>query len=498
MKKILLLSISFFTICSLSACNVVNNSNELFDAAPDPTSTTFVSPTITPTKTIEVTEYSKNSSFTLGEFPASQLSIGDPYSPELGNLGYNVQEYHLQIEIDPAFPDQFENTALITAISDYPDLEYISFDFAGFTVHNVEVNDDDVEYLRTQYKLLIKLNKPLKKNEEFFVYVHYSGKPDDSSTPYSFIKFSQGAIFPTEDTMIVISEPDGSRKLFPCNDHPRDKAKFMVDVITPNDLIGVSNGNLYNTQTLDSGEIMYSWQSNDLMATYLLTVAIGNFSIEEYTFDNGLIVRNYVLPGTENQLDTYMPILNEAMTYFEELFGPYPFETYGHVLHHMHGITLESQATVALSSTMINENVLVHELLHMWFGNWVSLDSWGEIWRNEGFATYFAKSWLNRDNPNSYINYLEAVYLDMLNRDDLYSLGALPQNEMFGYECYVIGSVLVYKLREEMGKEVFFTGLQNYFNIYGGGTASDAEFQVVMEDACQCSLEEFFNFWLEP
>jgi aminopeptidase N len=482
----------------LLACNHGELLTEKTIVPPEPTATDLP-PTATPTPTQElVVTQDSNNDFSLDDFPLSQLSIGDPYSPELGNLGYNIKEYHLVFNIDPAFPNQFENQATIKAVSDYPSLEYISFDFTGYDIHNVEVNDSDVKFLRTQYKLLIKLNEPIAKNEEFDIFVHYSGKPDDSPTPYSLIKFSQGPIFPTERTMIVISEPDGARKLFPCNDHPRDKAIFTVDIITPSDLIGVSNGNLYDTQLLDTDEIKYRWKSNDKMATYLLTVAVGDYEIEEYTFDNGLIVRNYVLPGTEYYLKEYMPILNEAMTIYEEYFGPYPFETFGHVLHFMDGITLESQATVALSSTMIDENTLLHELVHMWFGNWVSLDSWGEIWRNEGFATYFGKLYLNRDTPNTYGYYMEAIYVDAINRDDLFSLGDLPKNEMFGYESYVVGSAVVYRLREELGDDAFFNGLKNYLNIYGGGTASDAEFQAVMEDACQCSLDEFFSFWLEP
>jgi aminopeptidase N len=147
---------------------------------------------------------------------------------------------------------------------------------------------------------------------------------------------------------------------------------------------------------------------------------------------------------------------------------------------------------------MINENTLIHELLHMWFGNWVSLDSWSEIWRNEGFATYFTKSWLNREYPKSYIDYLEGVYIDMIYRDDLHSLSDLPKNEMFGYESYVISSLMVHMLREEIGDEAFFLGLKNYISIYGGSTASDEDFQIVMEDACQCSLDDFFDFWLGP
>ena len=35
------------------------------------------------------------------------------------------------------------------------------------------------------------------------------------------------------------------------------------------------------------------------------------------------------------------------------------------------------------------ENMVVHEMAHMWFGNLVTPTWWDELWLKEGFARYF-------------------------------------------------------------------------------------------------------------
>jgi aminopeptidase N len=159
------------------------------------------------------------------------------------------------------------------------------------------------------------------------------------------------------------------------------------------------------------------------------------------------------------------------------------------------GGALETQTMVVTDRQALGETILAHELAHMWFGDWVSLEHWGEIWRSEGFATYFAAAWFQRDNPARLAEDLAPGLAR--GPQGTFPLGDPPPRELFSGPVYEDGALLAAELRAVMGDEAFFAGLRSYFERYGGGTASDAEFQAVMEEAAGASLDKVFSRWLE-
>jgi aminopeptidase N len=172
-----------------------------------------------------------------------------------------------------------------------------------------------------------------------------------------------------------------------------------------------------------------------------------------------------------------------------------PGEAYGHVTAHVGGVSLETQSMVLLDSSSIGQRTVAHEMAHMWFGDWVSLDSWGEMWRNEGFATYIQIMWETRDDLEDLELQIEGARAGVEGNELNFPLDNPPAEYLFNYNVYYGGAVAVHELRQEVGDEAFFAGLHLYFQRYGGGTASDAEFQAVMEEASGKLLTAFFNEW---
>ncbi len=61
--------------------------------------------------------------------------------------------------------------------------------------------------------------------------------------------FTTAAFFITPDGSATAPQPDNAHRIFPSNDHPRDKASYSFRVDTPSDIVAVTNGVLLSKRT---------------------------------------------------------------------------------------------------------------------------------------------------------------------------------------------------------------------------------------------------------
>ena len=353
--------------------------------------------------------------------PVGSEGIGDSYFPTMGNGGYDTQHYLIDLNVDVA-RNLLDSRVRITADS-LQDLEQFNLDFFGFEIDSILVNDLPATFERDfgQGELIIVPQQPLKAGDRFEVIVEYQGIPPQLNTSWN--NYGHG--------VMVAGEPTGASGWYPVNEHPSDKAAYSI-IVTLDDVWSVaSNGIAKDVRDNGDGTLTHIWDSQGEMASYLVTLAIGEFVVDESVTQSGIPVRNFFADGLSDRYLEPFGRQSEMIDFFETIFGPYPFSIYGSVVHDLAtGFALETQTLSTFGNAFAGEGVISHELAHQWFGNSVALTQWQDIWLNEGFATYATGLWFEyTDGAEALNGYIANLYENMALREAPFEIQASGLNE---------------------------------------------------------------------
>ena len=416
--------------------------------------------------------------------------LGDSLFPQLGNGGYDVQHYSIDLRFSPE-RNHISATATISAIATQA-LSRFNLDLQGMQVHSVAINGARAHFERRDAELIITPPQPLAADQPFTAAVIYEGVPQpitDPSVPFIDLGWQRW----NDDFYAAASQPSGSMNWFPCNNHPADKASFSLRITVPQPLTAASNGILAQVVDHDDGTRTFHWQMDDPMATYLAMVAVGDFVVARD--DSGPVpIRNYFPAGLDPEIAAGYDITREMMDWLSEMLGPYPFAAYGVVALPGFPAALETQTLSLFGAEQPEEIVIMHELAHQWFGNSVTLADWRDIWLHEGIATYFMTLWLGRSmSAEVFTDFVQGV-------SDFLDQGPPPgdpdRTQLFGPAVYFGGAKVLHELRLEVGDDVFFAILRAFHQDNAYGSVRTRDFIDLAERLSQMQLEGFFDFWL--
>ena len=448
---------------------------------------------------------------TLGENPGSS-GLGDPYFPTLGNGGYDVEEYDLQLLWDPG-SKYLVGEATITA-KIVEDLTSLNLDLSGMTVTSVKFEGSNLDFFREDNELIIVFQQPVVKGTMAALEISYQGFPglvENLNLPHS------GGWFNTENMFYVSGEPSSSQAWHPVNDHPDDRAQFRIE-FTAIPLVEartwnwefVTNGFLVEKTESDVDKsITWIYETRYPRAPYLTVLAYGIFKESEAVTLGDVHLRHWAesppLPSDifEAGVETFGHDYHAMFEVFTNLFGPYPFDTYGYlVLNETLGYALETQTLSIFGYDTYQEpNIHVHELAHQWFGNHITVGDWSNIWLNEGFATYAEYLFLEESVPSFSIDdsFFIPMY-ELVEQGNTFFTQPPPgdpgRDNLFSASVYFRGAMTLHALRLTIGDALFFDSIRGYVEQYGGQSATTNDFIQLVEEATGSDLEEFFNGWL--
>ena len=239
------------------------------------------------------------------------------------------------------------------------------------------------------------------------------------------------------------------------------------------------------------------------MATYLVQLLTGDYEILERSPAGAVPIVDVALADDVEQLAPYFDLTDDQLAFFEPLFGPYPLDRYGLAFSDSPpGLAMEQQGRSLYSREdfpggqpgALEHLLLSHELAHMWFGDAVSPADWSDLWLNESFATY--AQWLWLDHVGLFPLQTQADANLALRQDFPESTADPSVDNLFGFERYDGGAVVVHALRQELGDEAFFRLLQEWVARNSGTSRTTEDFIAVANEVAGRDLTSFFDAWL--
>src|SRR3954464_12831330 len=252
--------------------------------------------------------------------------LGDRLFPNLGNGGYDVQHYDLDLRYATSAPTQSIDGTVTILAKATQDLSRFDLDFAGQSVQSISVNGLPAKFTRTPDDLVIPPKLPLRNGLPFIVKVsHFVAAPTEANSD----DFSTTAFFFHPSGSATAPQPNFAHLFLPSNDHPRDKATFDIRFDVPAGQTAVGNGGR-GARWTDRGRSHWIYVQRQPMATELIQLAVGQYDVTADGVHSGVFLRDVTAKPPTAELQ---PLVGEVtpgqIDFMQSHVGRYPFDLYG-------------------------------------------------------------------------------------------------------------------------------------------------------------------------
>ena len=419
------------------------------------------------------------------------------YRENLATANYDILYHRLIFKVDPAV--RYIDGQTISYFKMKESGYKISLDASiSLSIDSVKYNSKNIGFVHDNDILTITFPKVIQSGEIDSVTVFYQGEPPSNGFGSFETSTHNGS-----PVLWTLSEPYGSRDWWPNKMSLTDKIDSVdIFIKVPEIYKAASNGLLVNSSS-QNGQTTYHWKHRHPIASYLVAIAVTDYSIfSNYVpMPDGkqLEVLNYVYPESLEDAQNNTPKIIPIIQLYNDLTIPYPFanEKYGHAQFGWSG-GMEHQTMSFMKN--FGFGLMAHECAHQWFGDHVTCGSWEDIWLNEGFATYFEGICQQNLNPGNWNNWKTGKLNNITSNDggsvkvdDTTSVSRIFSSRL----TYNKGAYILHMLRWTLGDEVFFQAIRNYLTDVklAGGFAKTPDLIAAFEDESGKNLSKFFDQW---
>lgn len=383
-----------------------------------------------------------------------------------------------------------------------------------------------VDFRATENILDVKLNGGAVKHKIFNEHIVIADSEVRTGNNIITIAFKvdNQSLNRNNEFLYTLLVPDRARTLFPCFDQPDIKANYTLALTIPEEWEAVSNTTI-SSEKVDPATATkrVSFAPTEPLSTYLFSFVAGK--LYKSTYDDGTHTFTAYYRETDPkrlaQLETIFAEVKSSLKWLEEYTGiPYPFAKYDIIIlpgfqyggmEHT-GATLYNDRQMFLSDNptlderLRRTQLIAHETAHMWFGDYVTMCWFDDVWTKEVFANYFAARMAEPlyADINHRLNRLKTYTTSALREDRTLGSNSIRQELdnmhnaglIYGQIIYNKAPIVMDKLVELMGEKQFQCGIREYLHTYAYGNATWPELIAILDRYTDEDLATFSDVWV--
>lgn len=294
------------------------------------------------------------------------------------------------------------------------------------------------------------------------------------------------------DFLYTLLVPARAREAFPCFDQPDLKAKFSLSLLLPSTWTAVSNGRA----VLKDG--VWRFDESEPLSTYQFAFAAGVWTVAQPELGGPRVFHRETDP--RKAADGVAAVLSRgeaARKWMEEYTGvqmPYrkldyvvvPGFQYGG-MEHPGALYLNARRAFLDPAATEDErlkraSLIAHEVAHLWFGDYVTMRWFDDVWLKEVYANFFADKMVGPEFPavDQDLRFLMSNQAYAYEVDRTSGTNAILQplenlngaGAMYGPIVYQKSPVVMRQLEARLGASGLRAGLREYLQRYGRKNAS--------------------------
>src|SRR3954471_5989275 len=420
---------------------------------------------------------------------------------------YDLQHQVTTIRFDwPRHAVVGTTTLTIGGLRDAAPLSSLVIDAGDMTFKRVAARNTALKYDYDGHALTVHLASPLRAGQTTSITIDYDGA-----------NRTKGAYFrPPRHIVWTQGETEDNHYWIPTYDSPNDKETWEFFIWTAKGERALSNGRLAGSRTVrDSTE--WHWVLDKPASTYLMTTVVGNYTVVQDKPWHDVPVGYWTYPDSVAAAWRGFAKTPEAIDVFSRKTGvPFAWNKYDQIVipefqyGGMENVTATSQNDAeilhpAWSEPQANSvGLMAHELGHQWYGDLLTTRDWGDVWLNEGFATFMEQVFREADAgvDEAAMDRLGAqeqtIEADRRTRRPIVWNKWVndPIEVFFSGHIYPKGATILQMLHHQLGDALFWKAMNHYTTEHAYGNVVTDDLRKAFEETTGKDFKAFFDQWV--